>query len=331
MQDVFIGNYSENGINKMEFINKNLNHTLKIGNFKNNSYICKYKNYLYSAIEIGANENVNSGEVVVFGLNQKEPKLINKTISYGESPCFLIVDPTRDILYVANYTGGSFVAFKIKEDGSIGEKLYFQKFSTKSKIHHIQFSKDYKSVFIIDLGEACIIEYNIDYNQKDLKLIEKTKFYFPEKSEPRHMVIDKKNNIYIVTEKSCELYKLSYDNNEQLTLVEKKSILPNLTIKKENYTGCAIKIDSQMKYIYVSVREHDSISVFNIQNDAMELIQNIDCFGKIPRDIAFDKEEKYLLCANQRSNTITIFSIENGILSYENEAKTEAPTCIVVE
>ena len=211
MQDVFVGNYSENGINKMQFIDKQLKQTFKIGNFKNNSYICKYKNYLYSAIEIGASENVNSGEVAVFELNQKEPKLINKTISYGESPCFLIVDPTREILYVANYTGGSFVAFKIKEEGSIGEKLYLQKFGIKSRIHHIQFSKDYKSVFIIDLGEDCIIEYNIDYNQKDLKLIEKSKFYFPEKSEPRHMVIDKKENIYIVTEKSCELYKLNYD------------------------------------------------------------------------------------------------------------------------
>jgi len=330
MQDIFVGNYTENGIYKMEFADKKLKQTLKIGNFKNNSYICKYKNYLYSAIEIGANENVRSGEVAVFELKENEAKLINSTISYGESPCFLIMDPTREILYVANYTGGSFVAFKINEDGSIAEKLYFQKFGAKSKIHHIQFSKDYNSIFIVDLGEDCIIEYNINYNKKELSLIEKSRFYFPEKSEPRHMVIDEKNNIYIVTEKSCELYKLSHNKNKQLIFVEKKSILPDNTIRKENYTGCAIKINSEKKNIYVSVRGHDSISIFDIHDDKMELIQNIDCFGKIPRDIAFDKYEKYLLCANQISDTITIFNIENGKLSYEDKSKIEAPTCIVV-
>lgn len=331
-QIVFVGNYSEQGINKLEFSNDTkLTQILKIGNLKNSSYICKYNNYLYSVIEIEGDEKVESGYIAAYELNGESVKLLNTTISYGKSPCFLIVDELRNILYVANYSGGSFAAFKLEENGKIGERLYYQKFEDISRIHHIQFSKDYKTVYIIDLGLDCIIEYNIDYNGKELKLNEKSQFHFSKKSEPRHMVIDENNNIYVVTEKSCEIYKLNYNKKQELIMLEKKSILPKGTKKEEDYTGCAIKINSEMQKIYVSVRGHNSISVFDITRDNIELIQNIKCEGNTPRDIAFDIKEEYLFCANQTSNTISIFSVKNGKLSYQSKYQTEKPTCIITD
>lgn len=330
-QAIFVGNYSEDGINQIEFDNgKIIYETLKIGNTKNNSYVCKYKNYLYTVIEVDGDEKEKSGYVSAYELKGNEVKLINSVISYGASPCFLVVDESRDILYVANYSGGSFVAFKIEEDGKIGQRLYYQKYEDNSRVHHIQFSKDYKRVYIIDLGTDCIIEYEIIYNNENLNLKEVNKFYFKEKTGPRHMVIDEKENIYVVTEKSCELYKLGHDSQGKLIVIENKSILPDGTKKEENFTGCAIKIDSKMKNIYVSVREHDSISVFDIKEKNMELVQNVKCEGKIPRDISLDKEEKYLICANQGSDNISIFCIENGKLSYKSKYDIKCPTCILV-
>lgn len=329
-QIIFIGNYSKDGITRLEFNNNTFTETLKVGKDINNSYVCTYKEHLYSVVEIGGDENVDSGYVSSYAINGNEVKFVNSKVSYGESPCFLIVDELREILYVANYSGGSFVAFKLDEDGSIGERLYYKKFEDISKVHHVQFSKDYRSVYIVDLGADCIIEYNIEYNQHELKLIEKAKFKFPFKSEPRHMSIDKQGNIYVVTEKSCELYKLKHNNIGQLIMIDKKSILPEGTIKKEDYTGCAIKIDAKMEYVYVSVRGHNSISAFSIKNDDFELVQNISCEGNIPRDIAFDKNEEYLLCANQGSNDISLFSIEEGKLAYQKKYEIETPTCIVV-
>lgn len=332
-QAIFVGNYSEQGINQLEFNNENqLTETLKIGNMANNSYICKYNNYLYSVIEIDGDEKIHdSGYITAYELDKEKAKLIDTTISYGQSPCFIIVDELRKILYVANYSGGSFAALKLEENGKIGKKLYYRKFEDISKIHHIQFSKDYKSVYIIDLGTDCIIEYDINYDESELNLIEKSKFCFPKETQPRHMIIDEKNKIYVVTEQSCEIYKLGHNSCQQLIMLEKKSILPEGIIKKENYTGCAIKIDSKLQYIYISVRGHNSISVFDIIDDNMKLIQNIKCEGNIPRDITLDKSGKYLFCANQVSNNISIFSIQNGKLSYQSEYKMETPTCIVAD
>lgn len=330
-QVIFVGNYSKQGINTLEFsTNNNLKHLFTTGHFINNSYICKYKNYLYSVVEIEGDEKVDSGYVVAYEIKGNELSLINTCISYGKGPCFLVVDESRQILYVANYIEGSFVALKLEENGAIGKKLFYKKFTNTSNIHHIQFSNDYKNLYVIDLGSDCIFEYEITYNGMELDLTEKSLFQFPELSEPRHMSLDEQNNIYIVTEKSCELYKLNHDKKSKLTLVDKISILPNQTPKKQNYTGCAIKMDYDLHYLYVSVRGHNSISVFDINNNDMKLIQNINCQGDGPRDITLDKYKAHLLCANQLSNNISIFNIKNGILTYQNQYEIATPSCIII-
>lgn len=328
---VFIGNYSNRGIFLLSLNNnKQLNLISQTKDFENCSYVCTNGDYLYSVVEIQGDEKVDSGYVIAYKIKENHLEFINSTISYGKGPCFSIVDTSRQILYIANYTDGSFVAFKLEKDGIIGKKLYYKKFTEISHVHHIQFSKDYKTIYIIDLGTDSIIEYSINYEQDKLDLTEVSKFQFPKKSEPRHMVIDQKDNIYVVTETSCELYKLNHNSNNQLILLDKKSILPEKTIKEKNFTGCAIKILTEIQYIYVSVRGHNSISVFDINNDDIRLIQNISCEGNGPRDISFDKNNKYLMCANQLSNNISIFNVQNGRLTYEDKYDIESPSCIIV-
>lgn len=328
-QIIYVGNYS-NGIKKLEFNHSNfLDNHQTIGNFKNCSYICKYKNYLYSVVEINGNETTDSGYIVSYEINKNSEQFINQCPSFGKGPCFLVVDSIRKILYVTNYTEGSFVALKIEKDGSIGKLLYNKKFSNISHIHHIQFSQDFKNFYVIDLGTDYIIEYSILYDEQNLTLKETSKFKFPCNSEPRHLSIDSKNNIYVITEKSCELYKLKHNSKNKLILLNKTSILPPETHIQPNYTGCAIKINSTNQFLYTSIRGHNSISVFNIENNNLNLIQNIKCEGNCPRDISFDLYEKYLLCANQISNNISIFNLQNGLLKYQNNYIIEAPSCIL--
>lgn len=332
-QYIFVGNYSGEGINLLEFNpEREIKECCKIGNFINNSYICRYKNYLYGVVETDGDEKVPSGHLVSYLLENNTIELLNATISHGRGPCFLTVDTSRDILYVAHYSsGGSFTAFKLESDGRIGKKLYKQNFSKTSHIHHIQFSKDYKNMYVIDSGQQCLFEYEINLQEETLTFVEKSKFSFPENCNPRHMALDDKNNIYVVTEKSCEIYKLNYDSENHLTVLAKKSILPYGTSLSPNFTGCAIKIDSKMQYIYTSIRGHNSISVFDIREDKLEMIQNISCEGYGPRDISLDISENYLICANQFSDNISIFNVQNGLLSFSSKYNIDIPSCILIE
>jgi 6-phosphogluconolactonase (cycloisomerase 2 family) len=48
----------------------------------------------------------------------------------------------------------------------------------------------------------------------------------------------------------------------------------------------------------------------------LELVQNIDCEGTMPRGICISPDGKYLLSGNLTSGDITVFAIgEDGLLS----------------
>lgn len=73
------------------------------------------------------------------------------------------------------------------------------------------------------------------------------------------------------------------------------------------------------KYLYTSNRGHDSITAFKIDRTSgkLELISYSSTQGEFPRDFAIRPTGKYLLVANQKSNTIVPF------LSTEGSGKLE--------
>ena len=179
----------------------------------------------------------------------------------------------------------------------------------------------------MDLGEDRLTVYEIKENIiKEIDHID-----FKENTQPRHIAVSKQS-IYVITEKSCELYKIKF-SNQKLQITDIISLLPKNVETKENYTGCAIKITKDFKNIYVTIRGHNSISVYKTNENTVELIQNICCEGDVPRDLEIDKEENYILIANQNSNEIAVFkrNKDNGKLKFFYKEIIIEPTCIIVE
>lgn len=116
-----------------------------------------------------------------------------------------------------------------------------------------------------------------------------------------------------------------------LNLFGVTSLLPENTLKEDTFTGCAIKMSSDGKYLYTSIRGYDCISVFEIGYHNLNWIQTISCFGKTPRDISFNKEENFLICANQNSNQLSIFKRDSlkGTLEFYCHYAIESPACIL--
>lgn len=87
------------------------------------------------------------------------------------------------------------------------------------------------------------------------------------------------------------------------------------------------------KFIYTTLRGHNSISVFKYENNELELLQNILSYGNTPRDLEIDKTQRYLLVANQDSDEISIYSrdVNTGKLKFINKQNTLLPTCILSE
>lgn len=181
--------------------------------------------------------------------------------------------------------------------------------------------------FVVDLGEDVLIAYEIIND--NIKEVSRVKF--EEGTEPRHIAINK-DKIYVVSEKSCEIYIIKF-KEKRLSIINKVSILPKNIKQEENYTGCAIKIRKDLRYLYVTIREHNSISIYKINKNKLKMIQNISCEGNTPRDLELDKTGKYLLVANQDSNEVAIFKRNRitGKIIYQSKEKMDLPTCVIVE
>ena len=66
------------------------------------------------------------------------------------------------------------------------------------------------------------------------------------------------------------------------------------------------------KFVYGSNRGHDSIAVFAVDPKAgtLKLVEHVSTQGKTPRGFGIDPTGAYLMAANQKSNNLVVFRID---------------------
>jgi len=65
------------------------------------------------------------------------------------------------------------------------------------------------------------------------------------------------------------------------------------------------------RFLYVSNRGHDSIAVFSIGGDGkLTFVEHVSTQGKTPRNFVIDPTGTYLLAANQNTDNIVQFRID---------------------
>ena len=324
IQNFLVGTYSQNGIYKLQFNNGILSFLDKLDTFENCSYLCHTPNNIYGIIEYSERNIYKDGALISVTSKLSAPYVFP---ILGNGPCFILLDDTRNLLYIANYGDGTIDAFLLDENGYIVSSIYHKTYTSHSRIHHIAFSEDKNILFVSDLGDNKLYAYKIIFENQKLGLQDLDNYRFLNGIGPRHLVVYL-NNIYVITENSCELYHFTFSETSGFQLVNSLSILGN--DKAENDTGCAIRISKDGQFLYTSIRGKDCIGVFTTIPELTQ-IQTISCFGKTPRDINFDILENYLLCANQNSGTICIFNRnkKTGLLQYHNCYDIDNPACIL--
>lgn len=131
----------------------------------------------------------------------------------------------------------------------------------------------------------------------------------PAGSGPRHLVFSGDGGYaYCSAELSSEVCVFSYAGG-QLHYLHRVSTLPE-NCGVEN-SASAIRLSADGRRLYVSNRGHDSIAVFAVRGAGLTLLGHIPSFGRSPRDFALAGE--YLLCANELSDSVQVFSLQDQI------------------
>ncbi len=277
---------------------------------------------LYAANEITSFNGEKTSEVSCFGIDGKSGALnfTNAKSSGGEGSCHLSVDATADhLLFAANYAGGSVKSFLLNGDGSIGaDGSYIQHHGSGVNTnrqagphaHFILADPSNRFALACDLGLDKVMIYKID--AANGTLAESSYATVPPGSGARHLAFSPDGKFaHVVDEMGCTVTTFAWDSEAgKLTSVETVSALPPGETAQPGFTPAEILVSG--KYVYATIRGHDSVTVFTAdpQTGRLTFLQNVPCGGKVPRGLGIDPTGRWLITGNQKTDNAVEFAID---------------------
>ncbi|HEY2420388.1 MAG TPA: lactonase family protein, partial [Neobacillus sp.] len=298
--------------------------------------IDKDNRYLYSVIKKG-----EDGGVASFSIHPQSGEItaINTQLSAGSPPCYVSIDSRSQFLFSANYHKGTVESYQLDpRTGSINppSSVILHKGSgpdprqEKPHTHYVAVTPDEKYAAVVELGTDVLITYKLN---QDGTLVEVSRLATQPGSGPRHLVFHPNGQFaYIMTEFSSEVIVLHY-HQEDGHFTEKQYISTLPADFKENNQGSAIHISSDARFIYAGNRGHNSIAVFEVNQETGELsfIAHTSTEGDWPRDFALDPSEKFLIASNQESSNLVLFARDTNtgkLTLLQSDVKVPYPVCV---
>ena len=277
------------------------------------------KKFLYASGE-------SAGVISAFAIDPQTGHLtlINEKSSGGVDPCHVSVDASGRVLLVANYGDGTVKSFRLMADGAIGSDGTFSQHvghgpnasrQAGPHAHFITTDPSNRFALACDLGLDKVVVYALNTDSGALEL--KSDFStptVPPGAGSRHLVFSRDGHfVHVVNEMGCSVTTLAWDAAKgSLTPVETVSALPPGVTPEKRFTGAEILLHPSGKYVYVSLRGPDSVSVFkaNAKTGKLTLVQNVPSGGKVPRGLGIDPTGRWLITGNQKTDNAVEYAID---------------------
>jgi 6-phosphogluconolactonase len=200
--------------------------------------------------------------------------------------------------------------------------------------HRVTVSPDNRFLLVNDLGLDCIHVYHLDDRNAKLTPNDPPQWNATPGSGPRALRFHPNGRFaYCVHELVSQVEVLEW-NREKGTLqsVQKISLIP------EDYhgvtRGAEIVITRDGRFAYAANRDYDCLVSFAVdpKNGRLTLLARGSCGGKIPRHLALDPTEKWVLVANEQSDLIAVFARDEKTGKLAETGKNfpiSKPQCLV--
>jgi len=283
------------------------------------SYIIAHPNrhWLYAVSETGQDSHGVSGAVWAFDARTLQP--INQQSTRGDWPCHLQLDATGNWLIATNYGTGNAAIYPLQADGSLGEMTDFvQHHGTGpnaarqegAHAHSSIFTPDNRFVIIADLGIDQLVIYEFD--SATGKLLLHSSVNTTPGAGPRHLAFHP-NDKWMYAANELDSTVTCYDYHAAEGTLNGRQHLPTIPLDSPENIVADIHISKSGARVYVSNRGHNSIAIYEINNNGSLTLVSIPlCGGNWPRNFALSPGERFVLVANQYSNEICVLPVKEG-------------------
>jgi 6-phosphogluconolactonase len=177
-----------------------------------------------------------------------------------------------------------------------------------------------------------VFVYRLDLDGKSLRHVEGADAVMRAGAGPRHIAFHPTLPlVFVANELDSTVATLRFDADRgKLSVIDAHSTLP------AGWTGTNYPADIHIapsgRGLYVSNRGHNSIAVFSVSaTGALTLDQVVSTEGDWPRNFSFDPTRRWLLVANQKSDSIIVFGRdeESGKLTPTRQRMAlPSPVCL---
>ena len=298
-------------------------------------------------------DDVPAAAVSAFSLDSDTAtlKLLGTQPTHGSAPCYVSLDRTGKVLFAANYSGGSLATFRLSASGAPSPAA--EVFECQGKavcgaagpvkdrqsdphLHCATLSPDGRFVLACNLGGDTILVFPIQPGAKQ-PLGSPSRIPTKAGAGPRHLAFHPNGRwLYCIDELDCKvvLYRWTPESGTAEPIPDGEvSILPAGGSSAATSTGAEIVLTRDGHFAYASTRFTDVLTVFHVDAASGKLtkLQQLSCGGKTPRFFALDPSERWLVCGNQDSDTVTVFARDahTGQLTPNNTYPATNPQCLL--
>ncbi|WP_433334654.1 lactonase family protein [Spirillospora sp. CA-294931] len=271
---------------------------------------------------------VDDGRVLAFALTREgSPRPLGHRSAHGAAPAHLSVHPSGRYLLSATYSGGTVAVHPIRPDGSLGPSAHVVRHDgAEPHPHQIVTAPDGRFVLAVDLGTDSVLVYRLDLATG--RLDRHSRARLRPGAGPRHLAFHPGGHTaYVINELDSTVTVCAYDRG-RLTPGQIVSTVPEGTTTP-NYPG-EILVSPDGRHVYGTNRGHDSVAVFATRGRRLRLVTTVACGGHWPRHMELARGGRLLYVANQRSGSVTAFTVSGARLEPAGTPlTTPAPACVL--
>lgn len=299
---------------------------------------------LYAVNEIAEHDGQRTGTVSAFAIAHDGGALtsLNVQPSGGRGPCYVSVDRSGRAVLVANYDSGSVALLPIGAAGALGPATSIAQQSGHGPnaerqeaphAHCIVAHPANRFALAADLGADRVFVYELNAAAGSLRHREAGDAPMRPGAGPRHIAFHPRLPlVFVVSELDSTVTALRFDAERGLlSAIEVISTLP------AGWSGTSYAADIHVapsgNALYVSNRGHNSIAVCSIaaSTGALRLEQTVSTEGDWPRNFSLDPTGRWLLAANQKSDSIIVFARDQAtsrLTPAHRRLELPSPVCL---
>lgn len=230
------------------------------------------------------------------------PVLLADDYQEETTSCFVVQD--KEFLYAANYHQGTVLIYRKTVPALTLHKQLF--IAPKAGCHQILFHSHYMLI-------PCLLQDRILIFDRDRDDSQIGEIPFARGTGPRHGIFSNDHRyFYVVSELSNELFVYQAGSDAQFPLQSVHPLFPQ-GMREETETppaSAAIRFSPDQRFLYISTRFADVISVFSVQDGSVQMIQQTGSGGVHPRDFVITEDGNFLLAANRTDGGLVCFRLD---------------------